>query len=523
MARRSNLSDFIKDRCIEAARAAMAEGGGQIEDAIAERLLKDVVRNPKVQLRIQKAGRNEREKFEKDIPGFRRELKEMGFAPPSVLIPQRPDKMNVEPQAVKAMLHEAAATVTAKADEALEATAGDADPPSQSDLAAWVAHCPHDVLTEVEERLGVMWWLKPKQVRVIGWAFGGLVVWRDDVEFHAPASELVAEALRRNILNPLFPLVNAFPTPVDGKANLRPDRILPSKLAMVNPSHKRAGRLFSPAAHRRGQLVMPGFEFADYEGPALPLALYQLGDDNPQHGGGRGAPLALRLFVEAVLAAPYDERDAGQPVVLQVTLRDLLNRLYPPPRRPKPNVYWPRLMSAVEALDSMDARIPWHDPKTGRGDLRRIVSVGGIPRGPGALDDMVRMIVDLPPGSGPGPLVSPKLGEWGAKSAPAYTAMLNLAYRWFAPGVTRIPVGDRKHWVQLQDPQLYPALSDADVVSITRPLSTRAARRKLVDEGWAVLRQLEGEGELRIEGRRVLPPLPPAPDPPLPPAPKEGQ
>ena len=74
MARRSNLSDFIKDRCIEAARAAMAEGGGQIEDAIAERLLKDVVRNPKVQLRIKKAGRNEREKFEKEIPGFMREL-----------------------------------------------------------------------------------------------------------------------------------------------------------------------------------------------------------------------------------------------------------------------------------------------------------------------------------------------------------------------------------------------------------------------------------------------------------------
>ena len=35
----------------------------------------------------------------------------------------------------------------------------------------------------------------------------------------------------------------------------------------------------------------------------------------------------------------------------------------------------------------------------------RIVSVGDIPRGPGALDDVVRMIVDLPPGSGQGPKV----------------------------------------------------------------------------------------------------------------------
>ena len=343
-----------------------------------------------------------------------------------------------------------------------------------------------------------------------GWAFGGLVTWRDDVEFHAPAAELLAESKQRKILNPLAPLVRAFPTPVNGKANLRPDRILPGKLAMVSPSHKRAGRLFSPAAHRRGQLVLPGFEVADSEGPALPLALYQLGEDNPEHGGGRGAPLALRLFVEAVLAAPYDERNAGQPVVLQVTLRDLLDRLYPGPRRPKPNEYWPRLMSAVESLDRMDARIPWHDPKTGRGGLRRIVSVGDIPRGPGALDDVVRMIVDLPPGSGPGPKVSPTLGEWGAKSAPAYTAMLNLAYRWFAPGVTRLPVGGG-HWIQVHDPKFYPALSNADVVALTRPLSARTARRNLVVEGWKVLRKLEAAGELRIEGARVLPPLPPAP------------
>ena len=32
-----------------------------------------------------------------------------------------------------------------------------------------------------------------------------------------------------------------------------------------------------------------------------------------------------------------------------------MHRLYPGPRRPKPNEYWPRLMGAVEALDAMDA------------------------------------------------------------------------------------------------------------------------------------------------------------------------
>ena len=42
MTPRSNLSDFIKERCIEAARAALGDGG-EIEDAIAQRLVDDVL------------------------------------------------------------------------------------------------------------------------------------------------------------------------------------------------------------------------------------------------------------------------------------------------------------------------------------------------------------------------------------------------------------------------------------------------------------------------------------------------
>ena len=71
--------------------------------------------------------------------------------------------------------------------------------------------------------------------------------------------------------------------------------------------------------------------------------------------------------------------------------------------------------------------------------------------------------------------------------------MLNLAYRWFDPGVTRHPVPGGR-WVQVQDPKRYPALSDADVVAITGPLSARAARRNLAVEGWEVLRKLEDAG-----------------------------
>ena len=264
-------------------------------------------------------------------------------------------------------------------------------------------------------------------------------------------------------------------------------------------------KLFSPAAHRRGQLWLPGLEHLETNGPALPLQLYQLGQAT-KHGGGRGAPLPLRLFIEAVMAVDMKDRRSDNPVALQVTLRDLLNRLYPGPRKPRPNEYWPRLVQAAEELDSMDARFPWQDPKTGHVTLLRVVSVGGIPRGPDALDDLVRIVVDLPPGSGSGPLITPTLGAWGVRSAPAYNALINLAYRWYDPGVTRHPVGGGRWWMQTLDPERYPELTDADVVTITKPLSARADRRHVASEGWETLHELEEAGELRIEGRRVLPP-----------------
>ena len=44
-----------------------------------------------------------------------------------------------------------------------------------------------------------------------------------------------------------------------------------------------------------------------------------------------------------------------------------------------------------------------------------MVSLVDIPRGPGALDDLVSIVVDLPPGSENGPQVSDNLGLWGLK------------------------------------------------------------------------------------------------------------
>ena len=315
-------------------------------------------------------------------------------------------------------------------------------------------------------------------------------------------------------------------------------RIIPGKLAHVAPGDRQAGKLFDYAAHvalvapesgaalgqmvfagfpqpeaTRQQFVLPGFKDPNTIGPCLPLALYDLGDA-PATSRGPAAPLSLRLFVEAVLAVPMDSRDTHTPVAMRVTLRQMLEWLYPSPRKPRPNEYWPRLMAAFEALDSPAARVPWYDPETGHGGLRRVINISDIPRGPAKLDDLISVIVDLPPGSGNGPQVSDNLRQWGIKSAAGYRALLNLAYRWFEPGRTHFPVGKgrRRFWAQANDPERYPGLTDNELMALCFPTSTRTARRNLLSDARKVIRQLEQEGELRIleakgSAMKILPPL----------------
>ena len=295
-------------------------------------------------------------------------------------------------------------------------------------------------------------------------------------------------------------------------ANKRPDRTLPSRLGMAERTDNRTGRLFTPASHAdpSGQMVLPGFGVhITMPTPALPLALYDLGVGDSAERRGRGAPLALRLWIEAVLSVPLDERRRNEPVALEVTLRELLARLYPG-GWPSPARYWPRLMAAVQALSSPQAFIPWEDPETGEGGLQRVVQVSRIPRGPGALDDRVRVLVDLPPGADDGPIVSPNLAWWGVKAAAPYRALIGLAFRWWNPGITRYPVRRGEHWVQRHDLAAYgDPLTDNEAIALCFPTSTRAQRRNLVYEARRVLKGLVDAGETRLIEGRLLPPGPP--------------
>ena len=325
-------------------------------------------------------------------------------------------------------------------------------------------------------------------------------------EFGEILSQCMARADR---LSALAVLHAKLPRP--GRANIdRTDRILPARLAMVDHTDRRAGRLFTPAAHAvelgGEQLKLPGFGLERTRiTPALPLALYDLGGGSSMERG-RGAPLALRLWVESILAVGLTDRANPWPTVLEIPLRDLLAKLYPGKRRPRPAEYWPRLMQAVEILDS--TRIPWEDPETGKGGMQRIVNVSSIPRGPGKLDDAVRIIVDLPPGSGSGPVVSPNLARYGVQSAPLYRGLLNLAFTWFDPGRTRFPVRGGKHWLQVEDPERYPTITNDLLIELFYPTSTVKQRTVLATRARKGLARLVKDGEARIVKGRLMPPKP---------------
>ena len=401
-----------------------------------------------------------------------------------------------------------------------------ANPPvTCTDLACLMDDCTEDSITESYERLGEVakqgdtWlaWIVPSvrtdtpsmklnasvgiQREILRWA-------------SAYAPQLDALCDKYNLKFPFTPILRNRPEPVSPN-NRTTERIIPAKVAMAPPEDRREGKMFSVAAHvehgPEGQLVMPGFQH-DRQAPALPLALYDLGLGSLEHRGRNpAAPLALRLWVASILRTQQQDRHGNQPVSLEIKLRELLAELYPG-RKPRPNEYWPRLMKATETLGSPEARVPWYDNELGRGGQRHVVLVGDIPRGPGALDDHVQLIINLPPGSANGPQVSDNLALWGVRSDRAYRALLNLAYWWYHPGVTITPVGQRtdgqgRFWAQSQNPERYPNMSDNQLVQIVFPTSAKKHFRHLLSDAKKVLRVLQQAGELDIIDGKPIPPL----------------
>ena len=316
------------------------------------------------------------------------------------------------------------------------------------------------------------------------------------------------------------------------------DRRMPGKLGMVEPGRRRANKRWSTAAHlalvdespplpllfepgpaaTAGQLVqrvLPGFGgWEPGRAPALPLQLWELGGINVTNGGGQGAPLSLRLFVECVLGLPPKWRNGE--AAYDIPLAELRRKLYPVDSRMSRRVFYERLMRAADVLDSDAARIPWYDPQTGKGDRRRVVNLTGLPHFPEATNAVVRVVVDLPPNSQAGPRVSDQLGTWGLHSAPAYRALLNLAYLWYEPGRTHYPLdtGYGRRWVPSYDPDKHEPVTDLDLIGLCYPNAVvQRNRHRQLERSLEALQQLQEAGEVVIvpvgtsgRERRILPP-----------------
>ena len=234
--------------------------------------------------------------------------------------------------------------------------------------------------------------------------------------------------------HPLGPLVAAWQgRPKSVEPDRRINAIMPAPFAIVRNVRSEHGQLiggllggnFASDLDQDAQGDMfsslPGFEpHATNVVPSLPLILFDA-SGGVSTARGRGAPLALRLWIECILSVPREARSPHAPARLAVRLEDLISALWPNGWT-GPGRDGPKLMEALHRVDSACIRWP--------GGAWRAVSVTNRPD----INDRAAPVVfdvSLPPGSEAGPMVHrPTLRKYGVRSAPAYRVSLGLAYLW---------------------------------------------------------------------------------------------
>ena len=325
------------------------------------------------------------------------------------------------------------------------------------------------------------------------------------------------------IKHPLAPLISAWqsgPLEVqavrDDDGSLRGDTIAP-RIAMRD-GNTGTNRLYLPPAHvgldaDGAQAALPGFEDGRATGriPVLPVNLYDLGVEAGEARGGHGAaPIPARMLVKLAAAPSSVVRHGERFVSYKITFRDLRNALYPlerldgrPRRQRSVGELWPRIREAIRVINQ-DARIPILDPETGYGHFHHLLRInenfGRID-----LDMPIGVVLDIPPEVEGGVQLPGSLDQWGAESAPAYRALLGLSFLWHEPGRTHAPTKGGR-WLRRTGLDPYDPLSDDDAIALAFPNSRVRNRGVLVRRAWDALEHLEEYGELRIEGRRILPP-----------------
>ena len=269
---------------------------------------------------------------------------------------------------------------------------------------------------------------------------------------------------------------NEYGRPVD--ANRRNDPIFPGPL-LITDRKTTTGYLMQvqvPGTGRTGYLAGfgPGPDGApELMAGALPLQMYDLGAGSKAAGTrGKGAPLALRLFVESVLAVPLTARTGrGRVMLPAIRWGELLENLYPGTAANwKAGKHLEAMLRAFNSLDSPEALIPWQN-EAGGWQARRVVVVEDRPI-TGHRSEWVRFSVNLPPGSEQGPLIDMgALRRAGVVSDTAYRLALALSALWNIPGRLRFPVPGKRRgmWLQVRDVARYPEITLAQLVAFAYP------------------------------------------------------
>lgn len=150
---------------------------------------------------------------------------------------------------------------------------------------------------------------------------------------------------------------------------------------------------------------------------SLPLLLFDAGGGESLTQGN-GAPVPLRLFVDIMLCLPQEIRRLVGHQRMFATLRQLRDAIWPNGWQRGRD--YPKLVRAMDSLTT--SGVPWE------GGYWRPITVRNIPVD---LDDVAIFDVELPPGSGRGPLVNrPSAHQLGLISAPAFRLYLNLTGYW---------------------------------------------------------------------------------------------
>ena len=221
--------------------------------------------------------------------------------------------------------------------------------------------------------------------------------------------------------HPVWPLVAAAlkRERVVEPANVRRGAMLPA-LHKARPDEAETARLlaFDPDPEPGDQLAIP-LGLGGRNGDACPAWLLEVFDaagGRSLGDGSRGAPWPLRLFVGAILHAPYAARD-GYRRSLMLPARDVIRWLHPDgwvhqKRR------WQQFPDALRQLHNLRVYIP------GAGDVC-LVMVPAVPRSP---DELVAFQFVIPTGAASGARVNwPTLCEYGRESAALYRSYLSAS------------------------------------------------------------------------------------------------